>query len=29
MNLGKDPEFQARKKFYTAFIAPTPAPKKA
>lgn len=29
MDLGKDPEFQARKKFYTAFIAPTPAPKKA
>lgn len=29
MNLGKDPEFQARKKFYTEFIAPTPAPKKA
>lgn len=29
MNLSKDPEFQARKKFYTEFIAPTPAPKKA
>lgn len=29
MNLKKDPEFKARKKYYTDIIAPTPAPAKA
>ncbi|MCD8300358.1 MAG: flavodoxin family protein, partial [Clostridiales bacterium] len=29
MNLGKDPEFKARKAHYTAVCDPTPSPSKA